>query len=454
MAVDAAREAALKILFEVNEKGAYSNIALNRHLESSGLQGVDRAFATELVYGVLKWRLALDHVIENFSSVKLKKISPWIMNILRLGVYQLLYTSRVPESAACNESVKLAAKHGHRASSGFVNALLRNVAKNRDRLEPAEDMADRVPYLSVKYSHPEWMVRKFTDLFGDGFTESLLKADNEVPEFSVRVNSLRTTAGELIRDLEAEGVGAVPGKYLDEALILKNPSAVARLEAFKKGLFQVQDESSMLAAKALDPKPGEFVLDACSAPGGKATHVAQLMQNRGAVLARDVFEHKTKLVMSAAARLGIDIIRTEVYDSSLPDEAHAGKFDRILLDAPCTGLGIMRRKPEIRWSREAEDEKAVTELQLKLIKAVSSALKPGGTMVYSTCTILPRENRELVRRFLEEDGAFDLDDITPYIPEKLKGYAEEKGMLQLYPNRDGIDGFFIARLRKRGGPHG
>lgn len=449
MAVDAAREAALKVLFEVNEKGAYSNIALNRQLEASGLKGVDRAFATELVYGVLKWKLALDHVIERFSSIKLKKISPWIINILRLGVYQLLYTAKVPESAACNESVKLAAKHGHKAASGFVNALLRNVARNRNGLEPAEGITDRVRYLSVKYSHPEWMVRKFTGLFGDEFTEGLLKADNEVPEFTVRVNGLRTSAGELTRELEAEGVEAAPGKYLGEALILRNPSAVARLETFKRGLFQVQDESSMLAARVLDPKPGESVLDACSAPGGKTTHIAQLMQNKGTILARDIFEHKIKLVEDAAARLGIGVIRTEVYDSSLPDGANAGKFDRVLLDAPCTGLGIMRRKPEIRWAREIEDEKDITALQLKLIKAVSPSLKPGGIMVYSTCTILPGENRELVLEFLKEDGDFSLDDITPYLPEKLKGYVEEEGMLQLYPNRDGIDGFFIARLKRR-----
>jgi 16S rRNA (cytosine967-C5)-methyltransferase len=449
MAVDAAREAALKVLYEVNEKGAYSNIALNRQLESGELQGVDRAFVTELVYGVLKWRLTIDRTIQNFSNIRLKKISPWILNILRLGVYQLLYASKVPESAACNESVKLAAKHGHSASSGFVNAVLRNIARNRDNLGLTDNVSDRVQYLSIKYSHPEWMVKRFTELFGDEFTESLLDADNGIPEFTVRVNSLKTTPEELVEKLASEGVEAVPGRYGGDALILKNPSSIARLEAFRNGLFQVQDESSMLAARVLDPKPGEFVIDACSAPGGKATHIAQLMENRGTVLARDVFEHKVRLVADAALRLGIKIISTEVYDASIPDPEHAGQADRVLLDAPCTGLGIMRRKPDIRWSRDIEDGKAITGLQFRLINAAASCLKPGGVMVYSTCTILPEENGELVLRFLTENAEYFLDDVAPYVPAELAGHAKDGGMLQLYPNRDGVDGFFIARLKKR-----
>lgn len=449
MAVDAAREAALKVLYEVNEKGAYSNIALNRQLESGNLQGVDRAFVTELVYGVLKWKLTIDRTIQKFSSIRLKKISPWILNILRLGVYQLLYTSKVPESAACNESVRLAARHGHSASSGFVNAVLRNIARNRGNLKLTDD-SNRAEYLSVKYSHPEWMVDKFMKLFGDEFTESLLDADNGIPDFSVRVNSLKTTAEQLVNGLALAGIEAVPGKFGGEALILRNPSSVTRLEGFKKGLFTVQDESSMLVGHVLDPRPGEFVIDACSAPGGKATHIAELMENRGTVLARDVFEHKVKLIEDTAVRLGINIIRAEVYDSTIPDPVYAGRADRILLDAPCTGLGILRRKPDIRWSRDIEDGKAITELQLRLINAAASCLKPGGILVYSTCTILPEENGQLVLRFLSENSAFSLDDITPYIPAGLAEYVKDRGMLQLYPNRDGVDGFFIARLRKRG----
>lgn len=449
MAVDAAREAALKVLYEVNEKGAYSNIALNRQLESGNLQGVDRAFVTELVYGVLKWKLTIDRTIQKFSSIRLKKISPWILNILRLGVYQLLYTSKVPESAACNESVRLAARHGHSASSGFVNAVLRNIARNRGNLKLTDD-SNRAEYLSVKYSHPEWMVDKFMKLFGDEFTESLLDADNGIPDFSVRVNSLKITAEQLVNGLALAGIEAVPGKFGGEALILRNPSSVTRLEGFKKGLFTVQDESSMLVGHVLDPRPGEFVIDACSAPGGKATHIAELMENRGTVLARDVFEHKVKLIEDTAVRLGINIIRAEVYDSTIPDPVYAGRADRILLDAPCTGLGILRRKPDIRWSRDIEDGKAITELQLRLINAAASCLKPGGILVYSTCTILPEENGQLVLRFLSENSAFSLDDITPYIPAGLAEYVKDRGMLQLYPNRDGVDGFFIARLRKRG----
>lgn len=440
----------MTVLYEVNEKGAYSNIALNRQLEAGKLQGVDRAFVTELVYGVLKWKLTIDLTIKKFSSIRLKKISPWILNILRLGVYQLLYTSKVPESAACNESVKLASKHGHNASAGFVNAVLRNIARNRDSLKLTDGITDKVKYLSIKYSHPEWMVARFVELFGPEFTEGLLDADNATPEFTVRTNSLRSTAGQLAEELAAEGVETAPGRYGGGALLLKSPSSVTKLAAFRKGLFQVQDESSMLAARVLDPGPGELVIDMCSAPGGKATHIAQLMGNKGAVLARDVFEHKVKLIEEAAQRLGIDIIRAEVYDSSVPDPVYAAKADRVLLDAPCTGLGILRRKPDIRWSREIEDGKPIRELQSALLRAAASYLKPGGVMVYSTCTILPEENGGVVRDFLKENGGFALDDITPHLPAELAGYVEDGGMLQLYPNRDGVDGFFIARLRKRG----
>lgn len=449
MELDNAREAALKILYEINENGAYSNIALNKYFTAVELRHIDRAFVTELVYGTVKWKLTLDRVIASYSSIRMEKLSPWILNILRLGAYQLLNMTKVPQSAACNESVKLAGRYGHKASAGFVNAVLRNIARNGSNVALPSKELDLTGYLSVKYSYPKWLTGKYIDLLGAEFAEQLLDAGNSTPELTVRANTLRVSADELSKKLKEEGVEAIYGKYMEEAIVIKSPVSIAKLEAFQKGLFQVQDESSMLPAKVLAPQPGERVLDACSAPGGKATHLAQLMQNSGAVIARDIHEHKLKLIDDAAARLGIDIIKSQLHDAALPDTLNEKTFDRVLLDAPCTGLGIIRRKPDIKWARETKDLDNITALQKQLIHTVSRTVKAGGVLVYSTCTILPEENEDVVNHFLEQNKDFEADDITPFLPPKLAVYA--KGcMLQLYPNRDGIDGFFIARIKSRG----
>jgi ribosomal RNA small subunit methyltransferase RsmB len=450
MTVDRPREAALKVLYEINVNGAYTNIALNKQLEAGELKDIDRAFVTELVYGTIKWRLTLDWVISGFSNIKLKKISPWILNILRLGAYQLLHMDKVPESAVCNESSKLAARYGHKASTGFVNALLRNMAKNKNNITYPNKDGNLIQYLSVKYSHPEWMVERFLRMFGTDFTESLLESNNSIPEFTVRTNTLTATRDSLMEQLARDNVDSMYGRFAPEAVIIKNPSSITRLNAFKTGLFQVQDESSMLVASVLDPKPDELVLDVCSAPGGKSTHLAQLMDNKGTVLARDIHEHKLELIRQSAKRLGIGIIKTELYDALNTDSSSIGKFDRVLLDAPCTGLGIIRRKPDIKWARLSSDETEITELQKKMLDTVAGYVKPGGVLVYSTCTILPEENNMMVERFLKENPEFFLDDIKPYIPEVLRSSVMSEGMLQLFPNRDGTDGFFIARMIRRG----
>lgn len=449
MAVDKARATALKTLYEIFENGAYSNIALGKQLEAGELSELDRAFSTELVYGTIKWKLTIDWIIKQFSSVKPGKISPWIMNILRLGIYQLLYMDRIPVSAACNESVTLAKRYGHSGSSGFVNAVLRNISRSKEKISYPDEKKEPVKYLSVKYSYPEWMVEKFLTIYGADFTESLLSAGNAVPEVTVRVNTLRTSREDLIEELKKDGVEARIGKYVQEAVVLVNPSSLQRLSAFKKGLFQVQDESSMLAGRILDPKPGDLVIDVCSAPGGKATHMAQLMENKGVVLARDIHEHKIKLIDEAAQRLGLNIIKTEILDASKKDDINYMKADRVLLDAPCSGLGIIRKKPDIKWTRTAAETSQLPGLQDTLIEAAATNVKPGGVLVYSTCTILPEENQRVVEKFLKNNIEFELDDIAGLVPGELQDNIEKKGMLNLFPSRDGIDGFFMARMIRR-----
>ncbi len=449
MKLDLPRETALKVLYEINKSGAYSNIALNKYLEGGELSNLDKAFITELVYGTLKWRLSIDHIIDQFSSVKIKKLSPWILNILRLGVYQLVYMSKIPESAACNESVNLAKRYGHSASSRYVNAVLRNVARSGEKIAYPDRSKDLTAYLSVKYSHPEWMVKNWLERFGESFTEEFLKSNNEAAPLTVRINTLKTDKEGLANALKNEGFETMPAKHIDSALTIDNPSSLAKMEAFVKGLFQVQDESSMMVGKVLDPKPGEFVVDVCSAPGGKATHIAEIMENRGQVVARDIHEHKIRLINEAARRLGIDIIETEVFDASEQDTKLIGKADRVLVDAPCTGLGIIRRKPDIKWTRTINDLNEIVKLQKKILSVSSKYVKPGGVLVYSTCTIEPQENEELVKEFLKDNEDYSLEDISELIPDGLAKDTAKGGYIQLYPNIDGIDGFFISRMRRR-----
>jgi 16S rRNA (cytosine967-C5)-methyltransferase len=448
MALDIPRETALKTIYDINEKGAYSNIALNRHMESTELKAVDRAFITEITYGITKYRLTLDWIIEQFSSVKLKKISPWVLNILRLGVYQIIYMDKVPDSAACNESVNLSKKYSHQASSRFVNGVLRNISRNKTSIAFPDNEKDTVRYLSVKYSHPEWMVKNWLEKFGRKFTESLLESNNQVPDLTVRVNTLKTTREKLIEQLCKAGIEAAPGIYMSEAVILKGAAHIAGLEVFKNGLFQVQGESSMLVGRILDPKPGQLVMDVCSAPGGKSTHLAQLMKNEGIVLARDIHEHKIRLIEEAAKRLGTNVVHAEMYDAAVLDDNYIEKADRVLVDAPCTGLGIIRKKPDIKWARIESDKKEILRLQKKILDTSSRYVKPGGMLVYSTCTIEDDENSGMVKSFLEAHKEFMAEDISGLLPESLKKADTANGSIQLYPNTDKVDGFFIAKMRR------
>ncbi|ACL75884.1 16S rRNA (cytosine(967)-C(5))-methyltransferase RsmB [Ruminiclostridium cellulolyticum] len=447
MAVDLARETALKILYDITENHAYSNISVNRHLENDKLREIDRSFATELVYGTVKWLLQIDYVLGKYSSVKLKKLSPWIKNILRLGIYQLLHTDRIPVSAACNTGVELAKRYGHQASSRFVNAVLRNIAKSKNNI-PYPDKSDNVNYLSILYSHPVWMVEKWIELYGTEFTEELLKSNNQVPDFIIRTNTLKTDRVTLLDMLHKEGISAEPGRYIEEAVILKSPSSITNLEVFKNGYFQVQDESSMLAAKILDPKEGETVIDVCSAPGGKATHMAQLMNNKGTIIARDVYQHKLKLIEQSCCRLGIDIIKTEIHDACCLDETFTGKADRVLIDAPCSGLGIIRKKPDIKYSRTEKELREITGLQREILKNSSKYLKPGGYLLYSTCTIQQEENLDIVSDFLEDNPDFRLTGFQELMPPTLDIASSAEGYIQLFPNINQTDGFFISKIKR------
>ncbi|AFS78688.1 ribosomal RNA small subunit methyltransferase B [Gottschalkia acidurici 9a] len=441
------REIALKILNEVNEENAYSNISINRNMPK-GINDLDSSLIRELVYGVLENKIYIDYVIKNFSTVRLKKIAPVVMNILRLGIYQLIFMDRIPDSAAVNESVKLSKKYSHRGSQGFVNGLLRNISRNKDNIKLPNKNKEKVKYLSVKYSHPEWMIERWIKEYGFEFTESLCIANNSTPKLNIRVNTLKIDRDTLVNILNQKNIDCKKTRYSTDGIIVENPINITELDEFKKGLFQIQDESSMLVSQIMDPKEGSLVIDICSAPGGKTTHIAQKMNNKGKIIARDIYEHKIKLVKENSERLGINIIQYEQFNALDLDESLIGKADYCLVDAPCSGLGLIRRKPDIKWNKESSDIEGISELQYNILQSASKYVKSNGVLVYSTCTIEKDENINLINKFLRDNENFELANFNDLI-DNSEEIIKETGYLELYPNISGTDGFFIAKLLKK-----
>lgn len=444
--VDTVREEVLNILVKVFEQGSYSNILI----KNIGLKytPLDRGFITELVYGTIKYCLKIDYCIGQLSKMKLNRISPHILNILRMGIYQISFMDRVPQSAAVNECVKLAKRYGNPGSVKYVNGILRNYCRNSDNIKYPEREKDIVRYLSVYYSYPEWLVNVILSQYDEGFAEDFLKESNGISPVTVRVNTLKIDRDSLKMRLSEKGIDVSDGLYIDNALILKNVPGISNMEEYREGLFTVQDESSMIVSKVLSPEPGDFVMDLCSAPGTKSTYIAELMGNKGKVVSGDNNRGKLRLVEQNAERLGIDIITTLCADASRRIDEYAGKADRVLLDVPCSGLGILRKKPEIRWNRQIKDIQEISELQRSILDSCSSYVKPGGVLVYSTCTILKDENNDVVFDFIEKNKNFVLEDISDMLPEGLKKDSCRKGYINLFPNTDNVDGFFICRMRK------
>ncbi|MBM7615848.1 16S rRNA (cytosine(967)-C(5))-methyltransferase RsmB [Alkaliphilus hydrothermalis] len=442
-----AREGALRVLYDVEVNKAYSNLALNKELDGKEYSQLDKGFMTELVYGVLENAIYIDHVIQQFSSIKLKKINANTLNLLRLGIYQIQFLDKIPPSAAVNESVNLA-KIYSKKSSGFVNAILRNVIRNKDNIKMPDVKKEPVKYLSITYSHPEWMVQQFLKHFSMEFTEELLKANNTTPELNVRVNTLKISIEDCIKALEKEGLKVTQNPHIAEALTIKGVHNLVEMELLRKGYIYIQDFGSMLIARIVEPKEGDFVIDVCSAPGGKATHMAQLMKNEGKVLARDIHPHKLKLIKRNAKRLETSIVETQNFNGKDIDGNLLGMADKVLVDAPCSGLGIIRRKPEIKYNKTPDDINEITEIQLEILRNASKYVKPKGFIVYSTCTIEPSENQGVVEKFLKDNTNFQLVNIGEEYKDIIPGETQGE-MIQLYPNVHGTDGFFIAKLQRK-----
>ncbi len=440
------REVVLKILYETESKSAYSNIALNKHLKSYYGKNADKALITEIVYGIIKYKITIDYIIRQYSRIKKERISIWILNILRMGIYQLIYLDRIPESAAVNESVKLAKRYGHKGSVAYVNGILRAISRNKDNIKFPDKQKDEVGYLTIKYSHPQWLVKRLLKQYGFTFTEELCIANNEIPQLNIRVNTLKTSTKELTKHLQQIGIKVKQGDYCQEALIIDSSGSIEELEAFKNGYFQVQDQGSMIVSKILDPKEGESILDVCCAPGGKLSHIAQIMKDTGKLIGWDIYEHKIDLTLKTLERLAINNTQVKLQDARKINKDLKEKFDKVIVDAPCSGLGIIRRKPDIKWNKSNETIEEITKIQKTILDTASKYVKPGGSLVYSTCTILDEENIQIIKNFIKDNPAYTLENVEGYLDEKIKKSTAKDGYIQLFPHIDGTDGFFICKL--------
>lgn len=441
-----ARELAFNILYDIFINDAFSNIAIEKHINSD-IDSKEENLVREIVYGVMENELYINHIISRASKVRLKKIHKKILIILKIGVYQLMFMDRIPHSAAVNESVNLAKKHGHRGTIGFVNGILRNISRNLDEYRKI-NIKDKAEYISIKYSHPKWMVERWIKNYGEDFTESLCKKNNDNPQLNIRVNTLKITKKDLMQKLIDKGLIIKEAKYADDSLIVENPYRITDTHEYKSGLFTIQDESSTLVGQIMDPKPASTVIDLCSAPGGKSTHLAQIMNNNGRIISMDIYDHKIRLVKDNARRLGIDIIDAKLGNALQLDETLIGKGDYILLDAPCSGLGLLRRKPEIKRNRKEEDIQELVDIQYRMLNNAKEYLKDGGILIYSTCTIEKDENNNLVNRFLMENQNFKLVSIEEKVSNKDNMETLDQGYVQLFPHIHGTDGFYIAKMIK------
>lgn len=440
-----AREAAAFALFAMAEDGAWSDGALHQCLSRASLDGRDAALAARLAYGTVQNETLLDWYLRQFSSVRLKKIAPRVRICLRMGLYQLILMDKIPAHAAVAETVALVRQHGRvdsRAVS-FANAVLRHAADAvQNGTLPALDCPDKESYYALRYSHPEWLVRLWSAQFGRKMAEQLCQADNADTPVSVRVNRMKTTPEAARAALEDAGLTVQTHPAFDEILLCTGGD-VAATPAFLAGEITVQDAASALAAAVADPKPGDTVLDCCAAPGGKSFAMAERMQGRGSVTACDIYDHKLTRIRAGAARLGLENIQTALQDASAPRTEWVESADVVLCDVPCSGLGIIRKKPEIRY-KDPEGLENLPALQANILQNCAQYVKPGGTLVYSTCTILQRENEDVVRAFLAANPQFEA---VPF--EHAVCGARADGMVTLLPPVHQTDGFFIAKMRKK-----
>ncbi len=442
------REIALGILMEITEEEAYSHEVLRDTLAKyQYLEKRDRAFISRVVEGTLEHMIQLDYIIEQFSNVPVYNMKPLIRNLLRMSVYQLKYMDSVPDSAVCDEAVKLAQKRGFYNLKGFVNGVLRNTARRLSQVRYPDPAEEPMYYLSVKYSFPVWILDKWVAQFGYETTETICKDSHMSRGTTVRCNLSKASKEEVIDELEDQGITVRQHPYLDYALEISNYNYIGSVSAYRRGWIQVQDVSSMLVSEIAAPNWGDYCIDTCAAPGGKSLHLADKLMGSGYVEARDISEHKVDQMQDIIDRSNAINIRAVRMDATISDEESRGKADIVLADVPCSGLGVIRKKQDIKYRMSEKQQQDLIQLQRRILGNVQEYVRPGGTLIYSTCTIGADENQYNIKWFLE-NYPFCLEDIDPYICDELKGKTTGGGYIQLLPGVHKSDGFFIARLRR------
>lgn len=445
------RMSALAILMDINQ----GNLTLDHHMDRFHLESRfnrrDEAFVTALVYGVLRWRRRLDWIINAVSATPIAKLDPQVINIVRMGLYQIIFMNRVPNSAAVNTSVDLAKALKKKWLAGFVNAVLRNALRRLPGIELPAFEADPVHALSVAQSMPKWLVKRWINQFGQQEATSLCEACNQIPPLTLRTNSLKIDKPTLMRNLQPLAEVVRPSVYAPDGIVLDGLKGhLFSSPAFKGGWFQVQDEAAQAVGYLLGPKPGQAVLDACAGLGGKTAHVAALMKNSGHLTAMDRDGRKLQKLDKEMQRLGITIAFSQTADletSAIKDDGE--QFDRILLDAPCTGLGVIRRNPDAKWTRRPQDIDRCARKQLQLLMNLAPRLKPDGVLVYAVCSTEPEETHGVIDSFLKKHTDFAIDGNLPDIPPSLAPLLDHNGWLKTAPHRHGTDGFFAVRLCHR-----
>lgn len=434
-----ARETALCALIACRKDGAWSNGVLKEYMRRDALDRRDSSLAARLCYGVQQNRGRLDFYLKQLLTGKIKDLQPIVRDILHLGLYQLYMMDKIPQSAAVNESVSLAKKYCRKqcSASGLVNAVLRNAIRSKDMLKQPETLSDR-------YSHPQKLVDLLGGYVGKERLEPMLKANNDVPDTVIQVNTLRITTQELIQILEQEGIGVKKHPWLSDSLIISGTGDLEQLESFQKGLFYVQDAAAKLSVLCADITGTCNVLDCCAAPGGKSFAAAVLMQGKGNIISCDVHPHKIKLIQNGAERLGFDCIQVNLQDATADNPQWHNKMDLVIADVPCSGYGIIRKKPDIRY-KDPDTMKQLPDLQLQILTKQAQYVRPGGILMYSTCTLVQAENEGVVERFLANNADF----ATEPLPLKEPFSENTTGMLTLVPGEYDTDGFFICRLRRK-----
>lgn len=436
-----ARETAVLTLAACEKQGAWSDGHLKHAIRAQGLDRRDAALATRLCYGVLQNRLLLDWRLARLCAMKLEKLEIKVLCSLRVAAYQLLFLDKIPPSAAVNEAVELAKRHSRNPrAAGLVNGVLRSLLREE---APEIRGKDDVDTLSIRYSHPRWLAEEFVELLGLEEAEALLSADNQQPPTTAQVNTLKTDAGKLGAELRAAGAEVQPHPWLPNCLLLTGTGDLERLDAFRRGDFYVQDAASRLAVMAAAPQPGSRLLDCCAAPGGKSFAAAMAMENRGEVISCDIHPHKIKLLEAGRDRLGLSIMNPTLQNAAQTREDWMEGFDTVLTDVPCSGLGIIRKKPDIRY-KDPEPLKGLPRVQRGILDNCAQYVRPGGVLVYSTCTLLSRENDEIVDGFLAEHPDFSAE------PFDLPHLGTQPGRVTFWPHIHGTDGFFAAKLRRKG----